>query len=254
MVAIHTKDSVRLIRSPSVTSSDFVAVLSSISFALNYKGLKFRTEWIDYLEVEETCKKYGAPPTSKHAPHYTLPMIYDPSTRTCVVDSWNIAKYLDRAYPDTPRLVPPGTTALQAAFSETIPMTIMVPLFMNIATKIWSCLTPRSKVYFRESREAMFGGKPLETLYDESHWEECIAELGKVDAWIKTDDEAAGEVTFLGGDKPNHCDLTIVAMLTWARAACGSESDEWRRIMSWHGGRWGRMEKYFQQYAHVEES
>ena len=223
----------------------------SLSYALNYKGLKYRTEWVDYPDIEAICKKYGAPPTRTEAPFYTLPMIYDPATKTAVVESMEIARYLDRTYPDTPKLLPSDSAALQAAFMDTVLFSIMLPLFLNIAYDVWATLLPRGKVHFRESREQMFGGK-LEDLRSDKHWEECEAAFGKLDAWLKLD-ESEGEIIFLGGENPNHCDLTIGALLIWARTVCGSESEAWRKIASWHNGRWARMEKLLQQYAYVED-
>jgi glutathione S-transferase len=46
----------------------------------------------------------------------TIPAIYDPSTGRVVADSVKIAEYLDEQYPDTPKLFPAGTRALQAAY------------------------------------------------------------------------------------------------------------------------------------------
>jgi glutathione S-transferase len=62
------------------------------------------------------CKKIGAEHTSLKGdqPHYTLPVIYDPNTNTAVSDSYNIAKYLDEHYPDTPTAIPRGTEVFQA--------------------------------------------------------------------------------------------------------------------------------------------
>ncbi|GAW07249.1 AChain Crystal Structure Of Glutathione Transferase Gstfua3 From Phanerochaete Chrysosporium [Lentinula edodes] len=89
-------------------------------YSLNYKGLSYRTEWIEYPDIEALCIKIGAAPTDVKAdgitPDYTLPVIYDPSTDKTISDSFAIALYLDTAYPDTPKLFPPGTQALQEAF------------------------------------------------------------------------------------------------------------------------------------------
>ncbi|KAI0682851.1 hypothetical protein BC835DRAFT_807562, partial [Cytidiella melzeri] len=52
-------------------------------YALNYKGIPYRTEWVEYPDIEPLCKKIGGSATAKKEDgrdHYTLPMIYDPST------------------------------------------------------------------------------------------------------------------------------------------------------------------------------
>ncbi|EEB93892.1 hypothetical protein MPER_07394 [Moniliophthora perniciosa FA553] len=92
-----------------------------IRYALNYKGLEYQTKWIEFPDIESTCKKLGVPPTKTRrdgSPWYTLPAIYDPSTGVALVDSLRIAEYLEKQYPDKPSLIPSGTLALHTAFNE----------------------------------------------------------------------------------------------------------------------------------------
>jgi glutathione S-transferase len=49
-------------------------------------------------------------------PYYSLPVIQDPKTGKVISDSARIADYLDSTYPDTPKVIPAGTHALQKAF------------------------------------------------------------------------------------------------------------------------------------------
>ncbi|KAE9402968.1 hypothetical protein BT96DRAFT_956119 [Gymnopus androsaceus JB14] len=69
-----------------------------IRYALNYKGIAYKTVWLEYPDIEL--------PTVHHPSHY------DNSTGTA------IAEYLDKTYPSTPRLIPQGTHALQGAFRD----------------------------------------------------------------------------------------------------------------------------------------
>ncbi|KAK7942670.1 uncharacterized protein PG986_011783 [Apiospora aurea] len=77
-------------------------------YALNFKRANFVTQWVDLADVTSTRKSLGAEPVRFHPngePFYTLPAIKDPSANdTVVADSFDIAVYLDKKYPDAPSL------------------------------------------------------------------------------------------------------------------------------------------------------
>ncbi|TDL20311.1 hypothetical protein BD410DRAFT_791099 [Rickenella mellea] len=78
--------------------------------ALNYKGLEYKTEWVEYPDIGPLAKKIGALPTSIGATRelYTVPIIHDHATGKVASDSFAIAQYLDETYPDQPKLFPAG--------------------------------------------------------------------------------------------------------------------------------------------------
>lgn len=219
---------------------------------MNYKGIPYKTEWVEYPDIESLCLKFGAPPTSKKQdgrPHYTLPMIYDPSTKTAVVDSPNIAKYLDTTYPETPSLFPEGTVALQTAFLEGIWPTVGYPLFMNIIHRVCTSLNQPSQVYFRETREEMFG-KKLEELGGDEDWRSLEEGMGKVNSYLSAN--GPGKDLLFLGDRVCFCDLQVAGLLVWARVICGEDSADWQRIASWHDGKWKKLIEYFDEHAAVD--
>ena len=75
-------------------------------YLLNIKGVPYRTQWVEYPEIAPLIKSFGLPPNSNARTPYTLPAIYDPRTKRAVMDSVEIAKYLDDEYPDTPAVTP----------------------------------------------------------------------------------------------------------------------------------------------------
>lgn len=218
---------------------------------MNYKGLKYRTEWVEYPDIEALCKKIGAGHTSIKSdgvtPYYTLPVIYDPSTKAVIADSTDIADYLDKTYPDKP-LYTSGTRALHAAFSSVFSDTCFVPLFQLVVLATCLNLNEPSYEYFRRTREASMG--KLEDIVPEGEkgekaWKEFEKGMEKVATWFKAD----GDKPFVGGDTLRYADIQIAAQLMWAKKVFGKDSKDWARIKDLDGGRWGRYLQQFDKYA-----
>ncbi|KAF8592188.1 hypothetical protein K439DRAFT_1324925, partial [Ramaria rubella] len=91
-------------------------------FALNYTGVPNKTIWFDYPDIEPTMLTIGAAPTGTRLDG--SPFYIDPSQRTStgeptvISDTWTIAEYLDRVYPEPGMLLPNGTKVLRALFQD----------------------------------------------------------------------------------------------------------------------------------------
>jgi Glutathione S-transferase, N-terminal domain len=103
-------------------------------YSLNYKKLPFRTEWVEYPDIASLYKKNGIPlvKTRQGKSVTTLPLIKDDTSGTpvFVAESFEIAKYLDKTYPDpTSRLVPEEANAAekQAALPDEVFGTVLGP-------------------------------------------------------------------------------------------------------------------------------
>ena len=79
-------------------------------FILGYKNLPFDTVWLAIPDVAPTLKEIGASPNKlpDGSERYTVPTLSDPNTGAIVTDSWVIAEYLDKTYPEKP-IFPPGS-------------------------------------------------------------------------------------------------------------------------------------------------
>ena len=229
-------------------------MIASLRFALNYKGLKYRTEWVEYPDIETLCKKIGAGPTAVKddgiTPHYTFPVIYDPSTKTVVADSTSIADYLDKTYPDSPPLYPRGTRGLHAAFDAVFWTAGFWALFRIVVVAQCFGLPERSYEYFRRTREVAYGR--LEDIAPEGEkrekeWKEVEAGMSKIASWMK----ANGDKPFLGGDVPIYADMQIAARLIWARVVMGKDSKDWKRFQALDGGMWDRLLQQFEKWSAV---
>jgi len=134
-------------------------------YTLNLKGIPFKTEWVEFPNIELLCKKLGIPPTCKRedrSDRFTLPAIHSPSTGVYISDSILIAEYLEKTYLDTPQIFPHNTFALQAAFTAAF-VNNLSALWNFIVHATYAILTPRSQEYYRHTREKSFG-KVLEDI------------------------------------------------------------------------------------------
>ncbi|GJF00933.1 glutathione S-transferase [Phanerochaete sordida] len=224
-----------------------------VRYTLNLKGLKYKTEWLEYPDIEPTAKGLGGAPTDKKpdgSDFYTLPMIYDPNTKAVITNSAAIAKYLDNAYPDTPRVFPAGTDAFQAAFLETAWANVGIHVFMLVILDTANHMFPRSHAYFRATREAKFGNK-LENLATEDEWAAVEAGLARWKGYLEANGEG-GDLLFMGAQGTvTYSDLQIAALFVWAKTVWGENSERWKRLTALQGGKWA---KFYAQFAKFEQA
>ncbi|KAJ6530937.1 hypothetical protein DFH09DRAFT_994320 [Mycena vulgaris] len=220
-------------------------------YALNYKGIPYKTVWLEYPEIEPFSKEIGAAPTRKKPdgrPHYTLPMIHDPSTGAVVSDSTKIAVYLDVTYPDTPPLMPAGTVGLHRAFEDAV-NPLLSSVFPYAVPGTNTKLNPVSEAYFRRTREALWG-KTLEDLVPTgaehvAGWVKLNEGFGKLDEWIRANGDGSA---YLMGDAPCYADMVIAGYVIWIKLVI---PDRWEEIKEWHGGRWETLLQNMEKYASV---
>ncbi|MDR0439539.1 MAG: glutathione S-transferase family protein [Candidatus Accumulibacter sp.] len=139
-----------------------------------------------------------------------VPILVD--GETVVSDSWAIADYLERTYPETPSLF--GGAAAQSvtrfvnAFVDGVINAGIAPL---IVSDIYPLLHEKDRAYFRASREQRFG-KPLETVTANRETE--VAGFRRLlDPFRRV---LAGQ-PFLGGASPLYADYILFGSLQWAR-------------------------------------
>ncbi|KAI9464244.1 hypothetical protein HD554DRAFT_1286084 [Boletus coccyginus] len=204
-------------------------------YALNIKGVPYKTEWVEYPDIAALAKKIGAPPTATDndgTPKYTLPIINDPNTGKVIADSFLIAEYLDATYPNGTTLFPPGTKPLIAAFESGVVGAIREILLLQLAV---SChiLNPVSEKYFRETREARFGLKIEEFSPVGPKRDADLAKgkegLAAVNAWL-----TKSEGKFVLGDTISYADSVLAGWLGWIKIT----DVIWKDVATWHSGRW----------------
>jgi len=220
-------------------------------YSLNYKGIPYKTEWVEFPDIEALCIKIGAKHTrlkrdGSGRPLYTLPVIHDPR-HGVIADSAAIAEYLDSAYP-THVLFPNGTKALQLAFESTLVANISGVWPVAVLAN-YSVLNSRSQEFYRRTREVE-NGKKLEELAPpgpvrEKFWNELKGGLEVIDGWLKKEDG------YVMGETISYADFVVAARFIWMRTVFGEQSSEWKDLATWNGGRWERLLKSLEQYTTV---
>lgn len=196
--------------------------------------------------MQQVLPREGIPAASKKedgTPFYTVPAIHDLSTGVKMSDSWEIARYLDKTYPDTHRLFPDGTVPLQRAFTDSFR-----PHFNASYLFFFPCLPdiypPETGPYITQIIEKA-AGKAIDKLLPQGEdvaveWGNYKAGLSKLEGWY-----SYSNGRFLMGDTPVWADLPVVALLLAQRTVWGKDSEKWKDIVSWNNGRWGALVAYF---------
>ncbi|KAG8689831.1 hypothetical protein FRC11_000312 [Ceratobasidium sp. 423] len=225
---------------------------------LNYKQLPYRVEYISIADIESKLKELGVSPSPHGHPvyQYTLPVIADPSTvpgekPTYVMDSFDIAVYLDEKYPAPkyPVVIPPGMRNIQKLAVEHVMSVAMnfAPVILPYAALRPGFLDEKGYEYYTRTRKAMFG-KDLSEIMEssEENWKKA-----------KTKWEALGNSLNLGGEEGpfvmgkqvTFVDFALGCMLQGVRKYEGGEMTLWKDMSGWQGGLWAA---FWEEIAKVE--
>ena len=163
-------------------------------------------------------------PATTHPWHFTdkdkiafsgqglVPVIRD-GTKV-VSDSMKIAAYLDEAYPGKPRLFEgPQALALSQLLHEWSIRSMNMTMLRAVLMDIHDAVPENDKPYFRQSREARFGGKRLEDLAQPA--DAAVAALGEVLAPVRA---VLGRQRFIAGEAPAFADYIVLGPLMWSRS------------------------------------
>ncbi|MGO6852211.1 glutathione S-transferase family protein [Rhizobium beringeri] len=133
-----------------------------------------------------------------------------------IPDSFDIALYLEEAYPEWPSLFNGEGGKALSRMVEGYSQMIIHPAIMRIALlDIHANLDEEDKAYFRESREARLG-QPLEVVAAGSEAEKAAfgAKLEPLRHMLKFQ-------PFIGGQTPLFADYIVFGALQWLRVSAG---------------------------------
>ncbi|PDT85267.1 glutathione S-transferase family protein [Sinorhizobium sp. BJ1] len=195
--------------------------------SLAHKGLDFDVMPVGFTEI----------PKLEQGVTKIVPLLRD--GEKLVSDSFDIALYLEEAYPERPTLFGGEGGKAMARLVEGWSQTTLHPAIGRIAIMdIHDSLEPVDQAYFRQSREKRFG-KPLEAVAEagQADLETFSAKLEPLRHMLKFQ-------PFIGGDAPLFADYIVFGALQWARIvsshrllATGDVVSDWfERCLDLHDG------------------
>ncbi|SMQ50826.1 unnamed protein product [Zymoseptoria tritici ST99CH_3D7] len=232
-------------------------------FALNFKGVPYRTEWTHMPNITSVREKLGVPANRTlpdGTPYHTLPVIHDVARGEVIGDTFEIALYLDRAFPDSPSLFRPSTTGLTAAlnqhidglFTKHVGLCSTMPFDPSVKDECMAIFAKRAGVKSLEDvkmtpkqREAMFVsfeaalGELAKVYRHEGGTTDYVWRQGGTDLAQKQRSGRQGAAMFLDGEGPAYGDFVVGAWLKMMEASMATE--DWARVKGFQGGFWGRV-------------
>ncbi|PMR70353.1 glutathione S-transferase N-terminal domain-containing protein [Halomonas heilongjiangensis] len=196
-----------------------------VKYALAHKG----------LDVEARPWRFTDKEALAFAGHDKVPVLVDGDE--VVTESYDILRYLDRAYPEAP-LLGEGVAEARARFFKHYAERSLAPAMMRtIIMDLLNAIHPGDRDYFRETREKRFG-RALEEFHSPAKG------LAQLDAALEPLRGHLQESDYLDGDAPAAADYLVFGSFMWAR--CVSSADlvsnadpvyAWvERMLDQHGG------------------
>jgi len=169
--------------------------------ALKHKGLEFEPVPWRFTEKDRIEFTGSA----------TVPVIVD--GKRAVYDSFEIAVYLDEAYPSRPGLFE-GTEsrALSLFMHHWAVRSLHAPLLRAILLDLHRHLHEKDKAYFRESREKRLGGRLEDVGAEPKKW------LAEFRGALEPLRPALVQNAFVAGKGPGFADYIVFGTFQWARS------------------------------------
>ncbi|KAK3707824.1 hypothetical protein LTR37_011826 [Vermiconidia calcicola] len=184
--------------------------------SLNYKGLSYKTEWIEYPDLAPTFQKLGIPKNdgSSSIYEYSSPAAKLPDG-SYVMDSRKIAEALEKVQPEPSLHMDRGDVIdrTQAAVSGMLQN--LGPIGMpRIPGRL---LNPRSAEYFRESRAKRFG-MSLEELgksekAGENAWKNAEPHMNELKNILNENKDGP----YVLGSSPSFADMIIAGLWVFVK-------------------------------------
>jgi glutathione S-transferase len=174
-----------------------------IRYALAHKGIPFESVYLGFTDIPALFGgKFKTVPILEHGD-------------TVLNESWDIAEYLDRAFPDKPLLFnSPAEQALIRFTDVWFMAEVMRRMFRVYIKDVHDGARPQDRPYFRESREKNMKGQTLETFTADR-----ATYLPAIRTALAPLRHHVQKFPFLGGAKPNYADYCVLGGFYWAASA-----------------------------------
>ncbi len=174
-----------------------------IRYALAHKGIPFESKYLGFTEIPRVfAGRFKTVPILEHG-------------AMALSESWDIAEYLDRAFPGQPLLFnTPAENALVRLMDAWFMNEVMRKMFRVYIKDVHDGARALDRPYFRESREKNLKGQTLESFTADraAHLPAIRASLAPLRTHLR-------KLPFLGGAAPNFADYIALGGFYWAAAA-----------------------------------
>ena len=194
-------------------------------YQLNYKGIPYTTQYLEFPEIAPLLTSFGipSPPKNEGYGKHTVPAVKFPDG-DCVMDSLAIYKRLetDAAYASLPKI--PIDEALEQRV-DAITTRMFIGLGPAFRYNTLMLFNPVGQEYYRKER---MGGKELPKPTDGELNDAWVAAEGVVGELAAVLREGGSGGPFFLGDQVSWTDFRVVALFHFARK--GSE-ETFERLM-----------------------
>jgi glutathione S-transferase len=172
-----------------------------VRYALAHKGLPFESVYLGFCEI----------PQRFDGRFKTVPILERGDT--VMAESWDIAQYLDSAYPRAPLLFSSAPElAMVRLMDEWFTAEVLRKMFRMYILDVHDAARPEDKPYFRESRETRFlHGKTLEEFTADR-----VTRLPALRDALNPLRLHLKNHPFMGGSSPNYADYIVLGAFIWA--------------------------------------
>lgn len=226
-------------------------------------------------DISKVRQGLGQPASRKFADgtdFYTLPVIQDAATNATVGDSFDIAVYLERTYPDSGDgdLFPAQTLDYTFVSSYQIPIPLSkredggFPEYARFNTNVDAAFTTHVQL--------MVEGIPLDpATIDQtkaefvrragvSCWDDFILTIEAREKLMESFQNTLGNLAklflrnsdgpFILGQQISYADIIVGAWLRMAQVTLPKQ--EWQEVRRWHGGVFGQLHDSLDLYAEIK--
>lgn len=170
-----------------------------IRYALAHKGIT--AEWVP-LGFTDIPRQFAGR-------FKTVPVIQHGATM--LAESWDIAEYLDRGFPDRPALFSSAAENAMVRLTDAwFSHEILRSLFKIYILDVHDAARPEDRDYFRASREKMLRGTTLEAFTADR-----ASRLPALRESLRPLRTQLSRSPFLGGNVPNYADYIVLGAFQW---------------------------------------
>ncbi|KAI6084551.1 hypothetical protein F4821DRAFT_242488 [Hypoxylon rubiginosum] len=240
--------------------------------ALNFKSVAYKTTWVPLPDIEKVRRSLGVPACRTLADgsdYFTLPILVDPSTNSKLGDSFDIAVYLQKTYPDSgagnlfppqeidytydqdlPAWAPPLSKRKEegAPFDEYSKFNMYIDRAFSAHVGLMGSNMPLDSQASKDELVRRAGVKAWEDFEVKGEAREQMIEslrlmLGDLAKLFSKDTTGP----FVLGKQASYADLIVGGWL-YMMHACVPDN-EWQEFRSWHGGIFARLYDGLEKFA-----